>query len=192
MHRVSSILAAAACLVIVSSGLPAAVWADGGKKQTKSERQHERAQDLRRRGTAAARSGVGYRDVYGPITTTDPDTYYALSLQIDRLAGMINTLRQAEAQRRAASRGSHPMVPPVPGGAPLASVSSVYGPDGPTKKSVRLLLEYRLMVAGNPRLKIGEIVDHGDRVTAQVVTTDGSLVDEYVVDKKTGVWRPVR
>lgn len=84
------------------------------------------------------------------------------------------------------------MVPPVPGGAPLASVSSVYGPDGPTKKSVRLLLEYRLMVAGNPRLKIGEIVDHGDRVTAQVVTTDGSLVDEYVVDKKTGVWRPVR
>ncbi len=32
----------------------------------------------------------------------------------------------------------------------------------------------------------------GDKVTASVVTADGSLVEEYTIDKKSGVWTPVR
>ena len=67
-----------------------------------------------------------------------------------------------------------------------------YGPDGPTEKSVRLILEYRLMVAGNPRLKVGSVADKGDAVHATVVTPDGSLVEEYDVSKATGAWAPVR
>ena len=50
----------------------------------------------------------------------------------------------------------------------------MYGPGGPTRKSVRLLLEYRLMVAGNPRLTVGVVRDDGDKVIAQVTTAGGA------------------
>jgi len=71
-------------------------------------------------------------------------------------------------------------------------IKTVYGPDGPTVKSVRLILEYRLMVAGNPRLKVGKVTEKGEAIRAQVVTIEGALVEEYDVIRKTGEWRTVR
>ena len=66
-----------------------------------------------------------------------------------------------------------------------------YGPDGPTVKSVRLIAEYQLMKNGNKRLKLGEVKDVGDALTLDIVTLDGSLVEKYRIDKKTGDWLPV-
>ncbi len=166
--------------------------ADDKDNRSTSERHHDRAHILRERATAKARAQLGYRDVYGPITETDPDTYYALSLQIEHLAGILEGMRRAEAERQHQPSGFLPALPLIPGEQPGVDVRSVYGPDGPTEASVRLMLEYRLLVAGNPRLTVGEVDDSGESVTAQVVTRDGSLVEEYAVDKQTGVWQPIR
>jgi len=109
---------------------------------------------------------------------------------------MVQALRAAETQRQQATAAVRPVVPPAPGistlGEAQSGATAIYGPEGPTERSVRLLLEYRLMVTGNPRLRIGKIADDGTSVTAQVVTAEGSLVEEYGIDKKTGVWRPIR
>ncbi len=191
MPRVWSIVAATGMLAALVIAGPVVVQASDKKDRTSEERRHDRARVLRERSTDAARSRIGYPSVDGPITTTEPDTYYVLSLQIERLAGMIQALRRAEAQRKAAPAGLG-AVPSSPVTAPLSDVKTVYGPAGPTEKSVRLLLEYRLMIAGNPRLKIGRVADAGEAITAQVVTVDGSVVEEYKVSKKTGVWQPVR
>ncbi len=191
MPRVWSIVAASAVLAAFVIASPVAVQASDKKEKSSAERRHDRARILRERSTDAARSRTGYPSVYGPITTTDPDTYYVLSLQIERLAGMIQALRRAEAQRKTAPAGLGGL-PASPVTTPLLDVKTVYGPAGPTEKSVRLLLEYRLMIAGNPRLKIGRIADDGDAIAAQVVTVDGSIVEEYRVIKQTGVWQPVR
>ena len=48
------------------------------------------------------------------------------------------------------------------------------------------------MVAGNPRLRVGEVTAKDAAIIARVVTVDGSLVEEYAVDKRTGLWNPVR
>ena len=168
-----------------------AVAGDKDNRST-SERHHDRAHILRERATANARAQLGYSDVYGPITEDDPDRYYALSLQIEHLAGILEGMRRSEADRQPQPSGFLPSLPLIPGEQAGVDVRSVYGPDGPTEASVRLMLEYRLLVAGNPRLTVGQVKDSGTSVTAQVVTRDGSLVEEYAVDKNTGVWRPVR
>lgn len=191
MPRIWSIVAVSGLLAAFVVGGPAAVQASDKKEKSSSERRHDRARILRERSTDASRSRTGYPSVDGQITTTDPDTYYVLSLQIERLAGMIQALRRAEAQRKSAPAGLGGL-PHSPVTTPLLDVKSVYGPAGPTEKSVRLLLEYRLMIAGNPRLKIGRVTDDGDAIAAQVVTVDGSVVEEYRVIKQTGIWQPVR
>ena len=48
------------------------------------------------------------------------------------------------------------------------------------------------MVAGNPKLTVGTVNDEGDKIMAQVTTVEGSLVEQFEVDKNTGVWTPVR
>ena len=73
-----------------------------------------------------------------------------------------------------------------------AALVRLYGPNGPTERSVRLILEYRLMVAGNRRLTVGKIKDQGNEITAEVITVDGSLVEKYTIDKYVGEWKPVR
>lgn len=185
-------------LVALFTGTPtdaSAGDASGNSKgMTQGERDQSRARALRERSAAAAGAQVGYGTVEYPNTaTSDPDTYYVLSLQIERLAEMIQALRTTEAQRKAAGEPARAgAIPTLPVSAPLADVKTVYGPEGPTEKSVRLLLEYRLMVVGNPRLKIGKINDNPTHVTAQIVTVDGSLVEEYSIDKENGTWKPVR
>ncbi len=180
------------CFALTTAGPHGIAGADDNDRRSSSERKQDRAQFLRERSKAEAREQMRHRDVYGPITHSDPDSYYALSLQIQHLAGILQAMRRADADRRQAPSGFLPALPLIPGDQARVDVQSVYGPDGPTETSVRLLLEYRLLIAGNPRLKIGEVVDSGETVIAQVVTQDGSLVEEYAVDKRSGGWRPIR
>ena len=51
---------------------------------------------------------------------------------------------------------------------------------------MRHFLEHRLAMQGNPRLKVGEINEKDDdTVVADIVTTDGALVDRFEVDRHT-------
>lgn len=156
--------------------------ADGSKIESLKERQHIRANIKREQSKAKAQSQLR-RETF-PSEDTDFNRhvdFYALGQQIKRLGDLIQKLANP------AQMG------PGPGGMPgLPGSGGAYGPDGPTEKTVRVVLDYRLMAAGNPRLKAGSVKDAGDRIIAQVVTVDGSLVEEYAVDKKTGVWRSVR
>ncbi len=52
---------------------------------------------------------------------------------------------------------------------------------------VRHYLEHRLDSDGNPRLAIGEVTETDDDIiTAEVVTTDGSLVERLSIDRHSG------
>lgn len=165
------------------------------ENKTFEERRLERANSLRERAKENARAPLRYENVYGPEYNRRYD-FYSLGQQIARLAALMQRFADTTGAGRAPE--FVPMPPPAwAGGAgPLAvpglGVAGVYGPDGPTEKSVRLLLEYRLMVAGNPRLRVGAVKENADKVTASVVTADGSLVEKYTIDKKTGAWTPVR
>jgi len=48
-------------------------------------------------------------------------------------------------------------------------------------------MRYRIAVAGNPNLQLGQVANHQDHLTATVTTRDGSLVETYRVDKASGV-----
>ena len=163
--------------------------------KTFEERRNERGNILRERAKENARAPLPYENVYGPEYDRRYD-FYSIGQQIARLAALMQ--RFADAAGAARAPGFVPVPPPAWAGvagslaAPGADVAGVYGPDGPTGKSVRLLLEYRLMVAGNPRLRVGAVKENADKVTASVVTADGSLVEEYTIDKKSGIWTPVR
>jgi hypothetical protein len=54
--------------------------------------------------------------------------------------------------------------------------------DGVTK-----LLEHRLAMWGNDRLKLGEVSEQGeDAIVGEIVTQDGSLVERLVFDRHSG------
>ncbi len=56
---------------------------------------------------------------------------------------------------------------------------------------VRKDLEQWLAAQDNPRLKVGEIKDKdSDTLTADIVTKDNSLVQQFTVDRHTGFYRP--
>lgn len=57
-----------------------------------------------------------------------------------------------------------------------------------TTDDVRAVLEQR--VARNPNLKVGKVEEEEDRIVAEVVTKDGSLVSRFEVDPETGRWIP--
>ena len=47
--------------------------------------------------------------------------------------------------------------------------------------------------SGNPNLKVGNVVEKdANTITAEVVTKDNSLVQQYTVDRRTGFYRPVQ
>ena len=148
----------------------------------------DKARQLREASEARAARNLGYPNVF-PSDPPAPVDYYALGMMMARLAAAMQGM-EAVAPAGAISR---------PGGSAstlgsfmAASAPPAYGPDGPTEKSVKLILEYRLMLAGNPRLQVGTVKDKGETIHASVVTADGSLVEEYDVNKATGVWAPVR
>lgn len=70
---------------------------------------------------------------------------------------------------------------------------AVYGPKGPSVRSVKALLNYRLVLLGNDRLTAGRIYERDRRIIAEVVTRkEKALVARYMVNKRTGVWVPER
>jgi len=152
--------------------------------RTLEERRMERGYILRENAKDNAREGLGYEPVPPGLNVRNID-YFTLSQQIRRLGAMVREL--------SATMDPAAIIPPsgrtlIPGGDALA----IHGPEGPTTRSVKLILEYRLLLAGNPRLVVGDVSDDGTAVHAHVVTRDGSLVEAYRIDKKSGAWEPVR
>jgi hypothetical protein len=73
------------------------------------------------------------------------------------------------------------------------NVRAIYGPDGPTVRSVKALLDYRLVLLGNPRLKAGQVYEKDGWIVTEVVTAkEEALVARYLVNKTTGAWVPQR
>ncbi|MGB5424484.1 MAG: periplasmic heavy metal sensor [Desulfobacterales bacterium] len=54
----------------------------------------------------------------------------------------------------------------------------------------RAVVENYLQSTRNPNLKLGKITEQGDAFEAEIVTKEGSLVDELLVDKSTGWIHP--
>jgi hypothetical protein len=54
------------------------------------------------------------------------------------------------------------------------------------KKEAKAMVEEYIGSGRNPNLKVGEIEDKGPVFQVQIVTKDGSLVDELAVNKDTG------
>lgn len=169
-----------------------ALGGDEHRHETREERQMEGAVEMREAARSRAESQLGYEDVYGGAYARYID-FYALNQQIARLSALLETMKAAPGLGTGA-----PFLPTPPagwrstGGGAQADVAAIYGPDGPTAKSVRLLLEYRLLVTGNPRLVVGEVSEDRDFIRAQVATTGGALVEEYAINKVSGIWTPVR
>ena len=165
-------------------------------KKSFEERKHEQANALRQQSMDRARAQLGFEFVHPGYANRRID-FWALSAQAARLGAMLDaTLSQMTNTHP--RYGQHLVVPPgspaglTPGAPATSYLSSTYGPEGPTAKSVRALLEYRLVVIGNPRLTVGKVEESEDRVVADIVTKEGSLVDRYSIDKKTGAWDPQR
>ena len=60
-----------------------------------------------------------------------------------------------------------------------------------TTDDVKARMERWLTWRGNPRLKVGEVKEKdADTITADIVTKDNSLVERFVVDRHTGIYRP--
>ncbi len=61
-----------------------------------------------------------------------------------------------------------------------------------TPERVREFIQRRLAWHGNPRLKIGEIATASDgRITAEIVTLDGSLVQKLAFNRYPGLFRVI-
>jgi len=57
------------------------------------------------------------------------------------------------------------------------------------EENARQLVENYLKSTNNPNLKLGKIADNGENFEAEILTKDGSLVNEILVDKNTGWMR---
>jgi hypothetical protein len=57
---------------------------------------------------------------------------------------------------------------------------------------VKANLERWLSWQGNPRLKVGNVAEKEGTITADIVTTDNSLVQRLSVDRNSGFVRPVQ
>ena len=65
-------------------------------------------------------------------------------------------------------------------------------PEEMTEDRVRALLEQQLTSLGNPRLRLGEIGTASDgSITAEIVTVDGSLVQELAFNRYPGLVRQI-
>ncbi len=155
-------------------------------QQNLDERHFERADYYRERAQYNAQSNLDYPFIPYQTGRSGSIDYVALTHQIQVLAAQLQALA-AEAARLEQANNVTPGLE-----LPSSGEQGAYGPDGPTEKSVGVLLEYRLMVSGNPRLKVGAISDEGENIRAQIVTQEGAVVDEYLVNKENGVWSPVR
>lgn len=153
--------------------------------RTFKERKHDRAKQVRRDSAARARSLLGRDALPEQDDNVQAIDFYSLSLQIQRLGAVLQAMAHANREQPTG-------LPGLPG--PLAgSQRDLYGPSGPTVKSVSALLNYRLTVLGNPRLGLGRVTESDESVMAEIVTVkEGTVVEQYVIDKRTGAWDAVR
>jgi hypothetical protein len=86
--------------------------------------------------------------------------------------------------------GHHGMMMYGPGAAARPSASA--GALNLSVDDVRRNMTDWLARMGNPHLKVGQVAQAGpDTISAEVVTADkGGLVQRYVVDRRTGQFRP--
>lgn len=177
-----------ACMLVSALG---ASWtsfarADESKSvRSEEERRHERADRMRRESAARAQAGLGYETLpeQGPATRTID--FYSLSVQAERIGAILREIARA-------AHGGGAALPGIPS-APGEATRDIYGPGGPSVKSVKALLSYRLIVLGNPRLAVGKVTEDDKSVTAEIVTAkEGTVVERYRIDKRTGGWTPER
>jgi len=66
-------------------------------------------------------------------------------------------------------------------------------PNDLSADDVRHMLEHRLAWQSNPNLKLGKVEEaDADTVVAEIVTSDGSLVQRFKVDRHTGWMQPAQ
>ncbi len=62
-----------------------------------------------------------------------------------------------------------------------------------TADEVKHMMEHRVDWAGNPNLKVGKVTEKdADTIVSEIVTKDGSLVQEIEVDRHTGRMQAVQ
>lgn len=163
---------------------------------------YQQAEKKRQQAVRKAARSLGHETLYQDEFPPSYD-YLTLSYQISRLSALINDLNKnmAGTSSQAASRPAESLpdlsAPGILKLAPFRTIGrdqmrEIYGPQGVTKKAVQLLLEYRLMLMDNPRLIIGGIEEENEQITARIITTDHSTVEEYRIDKESGQWTPIR
>jgi hypothetical protein len=87
------------------------------------------------------------------------------------------------------SRAEHPMGPELTGPG-YGSVSKVTGPDKTlTESEARTAFENYIKSTGNADLKLGKIEDIGVSFKGEILNKDNSVVDEILLNKKTGSMR---
>jgi len=58
---------------------------------------------------------------------------------------------------------------------------------------VRHMLEHQLTAQGNPNLKLGKVEEKdADTIVAEIVTTNGSIVQRFQVNRHTGWMQPTQ
>lgn len=79
-------------------------------------------------------------------------------------------------------------------GAPCPGLTAANASGAPlTIEDARKTVEQRLEWMGNGRLKVGTVEAKDDAtISAEIVTLDGSLVEKFDIDRKTGFMRPIR
>jgi hypothetical protein len=161
---------------------------------------HLRAGELREESAARAREQLRSPRLL-PDDSEHQKDYSALSAQIQRLGEMVDAMEQESASALPSS--APPSTPPNPATiSELAQhtpaevkqkwLEAIYGPTGVTVEAVEIILKYSLLLVGNPRLRIGTIIESEQQIQAKITTPEGSVVEEFVIDKTSGAWSPVR
>ena len=154
------------------------------------EERLERADQNREEARVRAESQLGYPYVFRDSRDRHVD-FLSLAAQISALSRLIDQMAVTGAGSQIAPPPTVPLAAGLARSAPSTLTREAYGPEGPTIKSVRLIAEYQLLKNGNKRLKLGDVKDLGDTLSVDIITQDGSLVERYSINKKTGNWLPV-
>jgi hypothetical protein len=91
----------------------------------------------------------------------------------------------------AESKAEHPMGPEFTGPG-YGSAAKVTSPDKPlTENEAKTMFENYIKSTGNPDLRLGRIEDIGVSFKGEILNKDNSVVDEILLNKKTGTMRSV-
>jgi hypothetical protein len=89
----------------------------------------------------------------------------------------------------AESKAEHPMGPEFSGPG-YGSVSKATGPaKALTENEAKTMFENYIKSTGNPDLRLGRIEDIGVSFKGEILNKDNSVVDEVLLNKKTGTMR---